>query len=82
MDGLAIIEYGLKGILLLMDLGFLMCFVIFQIAAWAEFLSNRKAVSEGKNKIESFTWFFFIASIFSELMSIVLSGAIVTGWWV
>ncbi len=43
----AIIEYGLKAILLILDIGFLLCFVLFQIAAWYQMKDNRKTAREG-----------------------------------
>ena len=81
-SGLMIIEYGLKGILLLLDIGFLGCFIIFQVAAWAEFRNNQKITATGGKVDRSVTPMFFLFSIASGLISIVLSGAIMTGWWV
>lgn len=78
----AIIEYGLKAILLLLDIGFLLCFVLFQIAAWYQMKDNRKTAREGGKPWRHGSLFFFIVSVLSVLISIVLSGVILIGWWV
>lgn len=82
MDGPKIVEYGLKGIVLVLDVGFFFCLVLFQIAAWSEFFRNRRLKREaGIEDEKSATFLFFLMSIVSGLVSIVLSGLVLMKWW-
>jgi len=82
MDGPKIVEYGLKGIVLVLDVGFFFCLVLFQIAGWCEFFRNRRLKrEEGITAEKSATFLFFLMSIVSGLVSIVLSGLVLMKWW-
>ena len=77
MEGLKIVEYGLKTIVLMLDIGFLLCFVLFQCGAWRELGIRKKSEKTDKCAF----WMFFLISIFSGLVSIVLSGLVLMRWW-
>ena len=74
MNGLAIIEYGLKGILLILDIWFMYFCICSIVSAWREY----KDVEVDWEEIGAYIMVF----ILSGLISIILSGAILTGWWV
>lgn len=82
MNGLAIVEWGLKTIVFLLDLGFLLCFVLFQAGTWMEVKRISKARDDPTEKHDgSCVILFFVLSIMSILVSVVLSGLVLMPWW-
>ena len=82
MDGLKIVEYGLKAILLLLDLGFLLGFFLCMTGTVMEI---KRILRERKNpppiRQKPCGLLFFILGIFCGLLSIVSSGLVLMHWW-
>lgn len=75
LDGPKIVEYGLKAIVVLLDLGFFLCCVLFLSGVVMEVRNYRR-----KGKMDGF-WLFLIISIICGLISVVLSGLVLMPWW-
>ena len=82
IDGLKIVEYGLKTILLLLDLAFFLFFIFCM--AWTVMEIKRK-IRERKNpppiRQKPYGLLFFVLGIFCGLLSVVSSGLVLMHWW-
>lgn len=82
IDGPKIVEYGLKTILLLLDLAFFLFFIFCMAGTVMEI---KRMIRERKNpppvKQKPCGLLFFVLGIFCGLLSVVLSGLVLMHWW-
>ncbi len=82
MNGAAIVEYGLKTIVFLFDVGFLLCFALFIAGTWMEAKRLSRARKENPDcPLDSSAPLFFVVSVLCLLISVVLSGLVLMPWW-
>ena len=82
MDGLKIVEYGLKAILILLDVGFIFCFFLCMAGTVMEI---RRIIREWNHppaiREKPCALLFFVIGVICGLLSVVLSGLVLMRWW-